>query len=134
MTPLTFSIWQLFFAVCVMFHHSNVEIPLKWERLINRILVTPRMHGVHHSTVPTETNSNWSSGLTAWDWLHRTIRLNIPQQEIAIGVPAFRDPGAVVLSKMLVLPFEAQPDYWCFPDGQRPGPHIERVDRNEMLR
>jgi sterol desaturase/sphingolipid hydroxylase (fatty acid hydroxylase superfamily) len=39
-----------------------------------RLIVTPRMHGIHHSTVREETDSNWSSGLTVWDWLHGTLR------------------------------------------------------------
>jgi len=97
LSPLTFSLWQVWFTLCVMFHHSNVRLPIRWERRINRILVTPRMHGVHHSNIAAETNSNWSSGLTVWDWLHGTLRLNIPQEKIEIGVPAFQDARVVVL-------------------------------------
>jgi sterol desaturase/sphingolipid hydroxylase (fatty acid hydroxylase superfamily) len=51
------------------------------------------MHGIHHSVVPEETGSNWSSGLTLWDWLHGTLRLNVPQGAITIGVPAYREAG-----------------------------------------
>ncbi|MEO8050472.1 MAG: sterol desaturase family protein [Acidobacteriota bacterium] len=122
LTPLTFSIWQISFALCVMFHHSNVRLPIQWERWINRLLVTPRMHGIHHSNLPGETNSNWSSGLTIWDWLHGTLRLNVPQDKIEIGVPAFQNPRAVVLQKTLAMPFVKQPDYWRFPDGRESDP------------
>ena len=79
LNPVIFAVWQAWFAVCVLFHHSNLRIPIHWERRINRVLVTPRMHGVHHSNVREETDSNWSSGLTVWDWLHGTLRLNVPQ-------------------------------------------------------
>jgi hypothetical protein len=48
-----------------------------------------------------------SSGLSTWDWLHRTLRLNVPQLEITIGVPGFRSTDAVGLAKMLALPFDA---------------------------
>src|ERR1051326_886517 len=89
LTPFTFSVWQFAFLLAILFHHSNVELPIRWERVLNKLLVTPRMHGIHHSVVERETNSNWSSGLTIWDWLHGTLRLNVPQQEIKIGVPAF---------------------------------------------
>src|SRR5215212_9100942 len=44
------------------FHHSNVRLPIAVERRLNRVLVTPRMHGIHHSTVRAETDANWSSG------------------------------------------------------------------------
>jgi hypothetical protein len=69
--------------------------------------VTPRMHGIHHSVVRGETDSNWSSGLSVWDWLHRTLKLNVPQLEITIGVPGFQSIDDVGLPKMLALPFEA---------------------------
>ncbi len=120
LTPFTFAMWQVWFALCVMFHHSNLRLPIHWERRMNRILVTPRMHGVHHSNLPEETNSNWSSGLTIWDSLHGTLRLGVPQQEVEVGVPAFQDASSVVLPKLLLMPFEDQPEYWRFPDGREP--------------
>ena len=86
-SPLALSVWQKLLLLSVMFHHSNVRLPIKFERRLNRFLVTPRMHGIHHSIVRAETNANWSSGLTCWDWLHGTLRLNVPQNEIVIGVP-----------------------------------------------
>jgi hypothetical protein len=79
------------------------------------LIVTPRMHGIHHSIVPEETSSNWSSGLTVWDWLHGTLRLNVPQQEITIGVPAYREPGEVTLPKILGMPFGEQRPSWQLP-------------------
>ena len=116
LSPATFALWQVWFALCVMFHHSNLRLPIKWERRINRVLVTPRMHGVHHSNRSEETNSNWSSGLTVWDWLHGTLLLSVPQDRIRIGVPAFNDPHKVRLAEVLVQPFREQPEYWSFPD------------------
>ncbi len=133
LSPLTFSIWQVWFALCVMFHHSNVRVPIEWERWINRILVTPRMHGVHHSNVQEETDSNWSSGLTIWDWLHGTLRLNVPQQAIEIGVPAFDDPSAVGLPRVLAMPFQEQPEYWRHPDGTTPDQHSAASKPDRLL-
>ena len=66
------------------------------------------MHGIHHSIVPEETASNWSSGLTLWDWLHGTPRLNVPQEGIVGGAPAYRKPAEVTLPKVLAMPFEEQ--------------------------
>lgn len=120
-SPSALSVWQLATLLEVMFQHSNVEVPIEWERWLCRLVVTPRMHGIHHSIVGDETGSNWSSGLTVWDWLHGTLRLNVPQQEITIGVPAYLDPEQVTLPKVLSLPFESLPDW------QQPGlPEPER--------
>jgi len=106
-SPLALSIWQTGLLASILFHHSNLELPLEVERRLSRVIVTPRMHGIHHSVVRGETDSNWSSGLSAWDWLHRTLRLNVSQLEITIGVPGFQSASDVGLTKMLALPFDA---------------------------
>jgi sterol desaturase/sphingolipid hydroxylase (fatty acid hydroxylase superfamily) len=133
LTPFTFSIWQCLFLLSILFHHSNVELPVRWERFLNKLIVTPRMHGIHHSIVERETNSNWSSGLTVWDWLHGTLRLNVPQAEVTIGVPAFQDPKAVTLPRVLVMPFEHLPPSWEFLNGAAPVSHKSEVPETKLL-
>ncbi len=119
-SPIAYSTWQTFVFLSIMFHHSNVELPISLERWLNRLIVTPRMHGIHHSIVREETNSNWSSGLTIWDRLHGTLRLNLPQGEITIGVPAYREPEDVELLKILPMPFGGQRPTWQLPDNGEP--------------
>ena len=114
--PAALSAWQTALFVSVLFHHSNVRLPADVERRLVRFVVTPRMHGIHHSIVREETDSNWSSGLTIWDRLHGTLRLDVPQEQIVIGVPAFRAPEQVTLGKALALPFVEQPESWQLPD------------------
>ena len=123
--PRAFSVWQAFLMACIGFHHSNLELPPWLERAVALVLVTPRNHGVHHSIVREETDSNWSSGLTVWDWLHGTLRLDVPQRDITIGVPAYRDPAELDLKGVAAMPFGAQRASWRLPDGARPrrGPH-----------
>lgn len=102
--PLSFSVWQTDFVLCILFYHSEVKLPISVERWLNRFLVTPRMHGIHHSIIEAETNSDGSSGLTLWDMLHGTLRLNVPQRAIVIGVPAYQEPHGVTLQKVIQLP------------------------------
>jgi sterol desaturase/sphingolipid hydroxylase (fatty acid hydroxylase superfamily) len=111
-SPPARSAWQTLLFLSIMFHHSNVRLPVEIERRLNAFVVTPRMHGIHHSTVKEETNSNWSSGLTVWDWLHGTLWLDVPQDAIDIGVPAYRDPREVGLVSMLALPFGEERPTW----------------------
>ena len=110
-------LWQTILFASILFHHSNVRLPARIERLLVLLIVTPRMHGIHHSDVMEETNSNWSSLLSAWDFLHRTSRLDVPQESITIGVPAFDDPGDVTMGKILVLPFQHQRNDWSRTGG-----------------
>src|SRR5207244_11343655 len=75
--PLTLSIWQTATLLAILFHHSNVEIPLSIERWLCRFIVTPRMHGIHHSMLREQTNANWSTIFAFPDSLHRTRKLNV---------------------------------------------------------
>lgn len=118
--PQTFAAYTIVFQCCTIFHHSNLRLPLAFERCLNKILVTPRMHGHHHSFVHGETDSNYSVVFRFWDRLHRTLRLNVPQNRITIGVPAYALPGDNRLISLLFLPFRRQRDYWLLPDGSRP--------------
>ncbi len=106
--PGALALWQRLTLVEVMFHHSNLSLPIALERRLVRFIVTPRMHGIHHSVVPGEADANWSSGLTLWDWLHGTLKLNVPQGEVTIGVPEYRRPEDVTLPRLLAMPFGRQ--------------------------
>jgi len=66
-----FAVYQLVFQAEVIFHHSNVRLPIGVERLLNKVLVTPRMHGIHHSQVQRENNSNFG---TVFPWWERNAR------------------------------------------------------------
>lgn len=99
--------WQMFLFLCILFHHANIRLPLAWERRLAMLLVIPRLHGIHHSIVPDEVNSNWSSGLTVWDWLHGTLRTSVAQDSIIIGVQGLRGDRDQHLSRVLSLPFRA---------------------------
>ena len=124
-SPPAFTLWQRLLFISVLFHHSNIRLPIEWERRLNRLIVTPRMHGIHHSIVREETDANWSSGLTVWDWLHGTLRRDVPQQAVIIGVPAYREPAQVTFAKIVAMPFATQPDSWQLPESEeRPAREI----------
>jgi sterol desaturase/sphingolipid hydroxylase (fatty acid hydroxylase superfamily) len=107
-TWLTF---QILVTSCAQFHHSNIRLPLPLERVLNWWVVTPRMHGVHHSTFMNETDSNYSTILSVWDRVHRSLNLTPAQSEITIGVPAYENAQEVTLLRSLALPFRAQRDW-----------------------
>jgi sterol desaturase/sphingolipid hydroxylase (fatty acid hydroxylase superfamily) len=111
-SPLAVAIWQAILFVSILFHHSNLRLPHRFEAIVSRFIVTPRMHGIHHSMREDQTHSNWSSLLSAWDFLHRTYRLDVPDEEIVIGVPAYPDPREVTIGKVLALPFRRQRADW----------------------
>ncbi len=118
-TPLQVLVYEIVFEAATQFHHSNWKLPYPLERWLSYLIVTPRMHGIHHSIVRRETDSNYSVVFSFWDRLHRTVRLNVPQDEIDIGVPAYRDFEEQTVRNLLTLPFRPQQP-WQLPDGTVP--------------
>lgn len=117
------SVWNTLLMMSIFFHHSNLELSPEMDHRLSRFIVTPRMHGIHHSDYQSETNSNWSSLLSWWDMLHGTFREDVPQAAIEIGVPAYQDPCDVTLGKITVLPFAEQRDDWRDEQGRF---HLDR--------
>jgi len=111
------SCWQMFLSLSILFHHSNLRLPRDFESKLSWFLVTPRMHGIHHSNEPEEANANWSSGLALWDHIHRTFRLDKPQEEIYIGVKGIDAEERVRLPEILAQPFREVPEVSAFLRG-----------------
>ncbi|WPZ03012.1 sterol desaturase family protein [Blastomonas marina] len=107
--PATHRAWQDFFFASVLFHHSNLRLPHGWDRALSHLLTTPKMHGIHHSAVLSEQDSNWTSGFSLWDRLHGTFRDDVPQGAITIGLDDARslddlDPVDLVRAPFRPLP------------------------------
>jgi sterol desaturase/sphingolipid hydroxylase (fatty acid hydroxylase superfamily) len=99
-------LYELFFEGATQFHHSNLNIPYRLENIMNKLIVTPRMHGVHHSINKNETNSNYAVIFSFWDRTHQTARLKNNQIEIVIGLPEYRDAEQMTPGFLLAMPFK----------------------------
>src|SRR5262245_38254387 len=117
--PVALWTWQGILAVSIVFHHSNTRLPIRLERALVKLIVTPRMHGIHHSNYRNEANGNWASLFSAWDYLHGTMLLSVPQDSVEIGVPAYDREQDVTLGRMLAIPFGEQRDDWVGESGAR---------------
>jgi sterol desaturase/sphingolipid hydroxylase (fatty acid hydroxylase superfamily) len=117
--PLTLIVFEIVFECAGQFHHSNWRLPVSIERALSKVLVTPRMHGIHHSIVRCETDSNWGTIFSWWDKLHKSLRIDIPQDAITIGVPAYREESELTIGQLFLLPFRKQ-RAWQLPDGTEP--------------
>lgn len=104
-SPLAVLIYEIAFEAATQFHHSNLKMPFRLEKVLNFFVVTPRMHGIHHSIVKQETDSNYAIVLSVWDRLHRTVRLNVHQERIVTGVPSYADAHELTIGRLFKLPF-----------------------------
>ncbi len=69
-TERDMKLWEQLTVAEVMFHHSNLRLPAALERRLGRLVATPSLHGIHHSTRSDERDSNFqrprAMGSPAW--------------------------------------------------------------------
>ncbi|MDQ2721200.1 MAG: sterol desaturase family protein [Bacteroidota bacterium] len=104
-TPLNVLMYEILLESATQFHHSNWNLPYQLEKDLNKIIVTPRMHGIHHSEIRQERNSNYSVIFSFWDRLHHTARLNVAQNTIVTGISTYNNPDELTIGYLLKLPF-----------------------------
>ena len=101
-------VFEIILNAMAMFNHGNVRLPLRLDRVLRLLVVTPDMHRVHHSTEDNETNSNFGFNLSLWDRLFGTY-INQPRKGhigMDIGIHSYRDPKqAIWITGLLALPF-----------------------------
>jgi sterol desaturase/sphingolipid hydroxylase (fatty acid hydroxylase superfamily) len=90
--------------VAAQFQHSNFSLPEPLEPALRTLFVTPDMHRVHHSDIPEETNSNFSTIFSFWDRLLKTYRM-APQEAIVIGLREYPNPEDRTLTRLMKMPF-----------------------------
>ena len=114
--------FEIVLNATAMFNHGNVGLPPALDRVLRWIVVTPDMHRVHHSVVPSETNSNFGFNLPWWDRFFGTYRAApaAGHEGMTIGLDDFRDPSQLRLDRMLVQPFVGSPG--PYPLDSRPSP------------
>lgn len=100
-------LFEVLLNATAMFNHGNVRLPKRLDRWLRLILVTPDMHRVHHSVIPTETDSNFGFNLPWWDRLFNTYRAQpqAGQLGMTIGLNQFRNPAELRLHRLLLQPF-----------------------------
>jgi sterol desaturase/sphingolipid hydroxylase (fatty acid hydroxylase superfamily) len=103
--------FEIILNMTAMFNHSNVKLPIGFDRVLRFVLVTPDMHRVHHSVEDDEANSNFGFSLPWWDRLFGTYR-DQPRgghENMIIGIHKIRDMKQVSwLPGMLMIPFKGK--------------------------
>lgn len=98
-------IYEMVLQVVILFHHSNINLPEKYDRVLRAVIVTPNMHRVHHSDIVLETDSNYSTIFSFWDRILKTFRKRDDTSQIRIGLKEFRDSSDQSIKGILKTPF-----------------------------
>jgi sterol desaturase/sphingolipid hydroxylase (fatty acid hydroxylase superfamily) len=100
--------FEIILNAAATFNHSNIAIAPALDHPLRKLIVTPDMHRIHHSTLPAETNSNYGFSLSCWDRLCKTYRAEpaASQTTLLIGLEPFRQQNELGLIQLLLLPFK----------------------------
>lgn len=64
---LSFVIFEIILNMANQFHHSNIDFSDRMENFLNRFIVTPRYHALHHTIVREKGDQNFSVIFNIWD-------------------------------------------------------------------
>ena len=84
---------------------DDIKLPFLLEKALNILIVTPGMHGIHHSMIKRETDYSYSIIFSFWDRIHKTARLNINQNTIITGIPFYADEKELTIGNRLKMAF-----------------------------
>ena len=101
-------IFELLLNAGSLFNHGNINLNAKLDNALRRIIVTPDMHRIHHSTDNMESNRNFGFALSWWDYLFSSYQKipSLAHEEMHIGLDEYRDPkDAVFITGVLSIPF-----------------------------
>jgi sterol desaturase/sphingolipid hydroxylase (fatty acid hydroxylase superfamily) len=118
-TPWVVVAFEALLNASSVFNHGNVAIPMRVDRWLRWVLVTPDMHRIHHSRQEMETNSNFGFSVSWWDRLCGTYRAEpaLGPDRLEIGLHEYPDP--LSLGQLLLLPFRGNAGRYPFA-GIRP--------------
>ncbi len=82
--------------------HSHVWLP--YPSWLERVLISPAQHQLHHAVDPQLHHSNYGSALAIWDLLSGTLRLSGRRPRLAFGLPAAQQNHARTVRSVLWHP------------------------------
>lgn len=105
--PLALALYIAVRAAIDIAAHANLALPLRLDRALRLLMITPDMHQIHHSTQQPETDSNFTLLLSGWDRLFGTYRATaaMDRETMSTGLLDEPDPGRLSLWALLCLPF-----------------------------
>ncbi|WP_417270556.1 sterol desaturase family protein [Celeribacter sp.] len=65
-------------------HHSHIW--MRYPAWLERVVISPAQHQIHHSTLPAHYNSNYGQTLALWDWAFGTLILSAGHEQPPIGL------------------------------------------------
>ncbi len=99
-------LFEVLVTSCAIFHHSNIRLPNGFEKIIQSVIISPRLHQLHHSRKLKELNSNYGTILSLWDRLFKSFTKIDYRNNPKLGIPNYNDQTKQSIRNLLILPFQ----------------------------
>jgi sterol desaturase/sphingolipid hydroxylase (fatty acid hydroxylase superfamily) len=96
-------LFEIVFGIVNLLEHGDISLPLRFERLIGRVFITPALHRRHHTKLGPERDTNFGTIFATWDRLFSTRADNDSATAIETGLPGL---DALSLPRVFVLPLQ----------------------------
>jgi len=105
-SPMAVLLFEALLNAGSLFNHANLRLPLRLDRVLRLLVVTPDMHRVHHSAWGMETDTNFGFTFPWWDHLCGTYRAQpaAGHEAMTVGLTGFRHPKYLRLGITLLQP------------------------------
>ncbi|MDA8692546.1 sterol desaturase family protein [Saprospiraceae bacterium] len=99
-------LYQSMSVVLSQFNHANITLPNTLDRVLNKFIVTPNMHHVHHHYRQPYSDTNYGNIFSFWDRIFSTY-IEVDNQKLKYGLDTHMDrPEANNITTMLANPFK----------------------------
>ena len=97
-------------AILFLFHFAGVHlrhshIRLSYGPVLDRILICPTLHQIHHGCSPQHVDTNFGGIFSIWDWLAGTLYLPSDDEELILGLPGGEHGDYNSIVSLYLLPF-----------------------------
>jgi sterol desaturase/sphingolipid hydroxylase (fatty acid hydroxylase superfamily) len=99
------ALYRTLSAVNAILEHANIRVPRLIDRALVWFWVTPDMHKVHHSRVPSQTDSNYANLFSFHDRLFRTFTPTAAAASVRYGIDGQETAERQTMAALLRLPF-----------------------------
>jgi sterol desaturase/sphingolipid hydroxylase (fatty acid hydroxylase superfamily) len=97
--------FEVLFTFANLIEHGNINLPIRLETMLGRVLITPALHRHHHARRVDDLNSNFGTIFAIWDRLLATYRESTSARTVETGLPGAT--GAVTFVHAISMPFAA---------------------------
>jgi len=97
-------LYQSLSVVLAQFNHANIKMNKRVDKLLTYVIVTPRMHRVHHHYMRPETDTNYGNLFPFWDKLFGTYS-KMPVEQVRYGIDILEGHNDEDIKDLLKIPF-----------------------------